>query len=425
MPAKQADNSGEFAKLMGQSIIDAHKEASVTPSSLKFGGQLPAGIENGIGRLRSLTIGKYAADVADTNKRGKPYFMGQAEAIEPVELHGQKVKGIIFKVGPEPLFDTPEKKSDTSRKTFAQHYKFMYDHLKQLGMRELADVSKLKPDMVEEYLRKEMKRLSEEGPCFRYRTWEGQCVIAEKDSKGHFRCYQIKRNPSTHEWDKSTKTPLAGAKHGPFKTEQEIKAAGVYVGEPMVNVVWMELCDAPTVKPQMQDNSEDAGEYSPTPSDNGASRDTIPFDEFAGQQGDNTENDANEDTNDTNDVDVLVEAANPDGQNDGAAQNKLEELAVANGYSSEEVADAPNWEAVGEMARSPKAGGVATAEAATPAPAKDDMVKYSTPDKKKKGVMREVDCQVVSVDKKRGTCKLKAMDKAGTVYENVPFAEIK
>lgn len=120
---------------------------------------LPGGIKNGRAKLTMLKLGEYKSG----DNKGQPFFMAQATVIAPTHHNGMRVQGLLTKIGPEALCDTPKVKSEKGRKTFDQHYSWMLGQLKLLGMAD---------DVEFEDLPEEFERLLEEAPVIAFQTRE-------------------------------------------------------------------------------------------------------------------------------------------------------------------------------------------------------------------------------------------------------------
>ena len=162
MAGKTSNSS--LAKLAKYGAASAHAESKDTEVRLGAGGNLPEGIEMGAAQLIEVKIGEYGPD---TQLKGEPYFMARAIVREPVEYDGMTTR-----IGPEPLCDTPD--SQGKRKTFADHWDWMYNELKKLGA---ADALSAMEDPVNE-IEGVMQALVESGVHIRFRTWKGKATPA-------------------------------------------------------------------------------------------------------------------------------------------------------------------------------------------------------------------------------------------------------
>ena len=127
---KKTGVSGIHAKLKAKGIDKAHKAVRSNPVETPSGGRLPAGIEGGIAKLRSVTLGEYKNGAM----KGEPYLMAAAIVIAPAEHNGIPVKGLQTRIGPEPLCDTPDKQGENARKTLKDHVNWCENQIKLLGI---------------------------------------------------------------------------------------------------------------------------------------------------------------------------------------------------------------------------------------------------------------------------------------------------
>lgn len=430
MPAKE-ETSGILVSL-GSQVVEAFDAGKNKPVELSFGGNLPGGIENGVAQLRDLRIGKYQDG---TKLAGKPYFMGQAVVMFPKEIKGQKLVGLYTKIGPEPLTATPDRQGDKSRKTFAEHFDWMLQHLMQLGA-NLGGLQGKTPLEVENHLRLVMKALCKAAPYFRFRTWVGTKQVIAQDTDG--RWYLFNEN----EKGSRKRTP---AKPG-FATEEAAKKSFTYAGnEPQVQHVWGEIIHdyRSAIGNGMKDESEPQEGYSPS------NRISEPLDKSelssAADEKANKESSADQfnEFSDSGDnsghLDGLVMRATE--QEDEQAQDELIQMAVAAGYDESFVTSdkVQSWASLAEMIRNPQTGSeeaelASSDESSSDAeseptplatPAVKDVVHFNPIDPKtKKPAKKAVECEVISVDKKAKTVKLKLLRDGKTIFNAVPWDKI-
>lgn len=400
---------------MGRRLVDAFDFAKGKSVELNFGGQLPGGIENGVAQLRELKIGQYAPD---TKLAGKPYFLGQAVVIFPVELSGQKIAGLFTRIGPEPLCDTLDRAGQNSRKSFQDHFDWMVQHLKQLGWRSETLQARSAQEM-ESFLLAAMKALCQTAPYFRFRTWKGKKTVIERDADGKLYCFD--------EDDKGNRKRIPGK--GPYLSEQVAKVHNPYAGrDPLVQHVWGEVLPGyrPAPRQDVQDDTGDDFSTSYTPANNGsgsAGTDAASFNEFP-------EKDAPREEDKWRQLlDELVQRAEA---RDEQAQDELNERALNAGWSHDDVLSATNWNAVAAMIRNPRRhestdandeeDAPSASAADSGAPAVGSVMNYRPLDAKtKKPARRLVECEVMAVDASAKTAELKSLRDGKTVYAAVPW----
>jgi len=363
MPA-QEQKSGLLAS-MGGKAVEAFKNNMSRPPELNIGGGLPPGIDNGVARFTGAKLGVFK----DGDNKGKPFFMATGSVVSPKEVtlkDGSRVPvfGQTTKIGPEPLCDTPKGKG--KRKTASDHFNFMLDHLRSLGLDEY--LAKSLPGcqtdaQLEAVLNAGFAALKKQGPYFRFRTFKGDPTPAFP-------------NPRTTE-------------------------------------LWGE------VLPDFDPNLEGAGDNDQTgqPAHEASVNGVAPTgsaDDFQAAE----EEEAAAGTEE--DLDALALAADPGGSDDSEAQDRLEKLAIDAGYTAEEVSEAESWNAVDEMIRSPRGSDDTPPEPEPAKPAEPkvgDAVGYKPIDPKtKKPVKKAIQCEILAVDKKAKTVKLKNLSNPKAVY---------
>lgn len=173
----QTGKSAIFAKL-GAKAKQAHEKHKKEP--VTYGNpSLPDGIENGIAELRQCKFGIYK----DGKTKGQAFFMAAGIVKSPAEHNGVPIAGLRTQIGPEPLCDTPE--ASGKRKTFDDHYGWMLNELKKLGV----NAEEVGPDDLEATA----AALEKAGIHFRFRTWKGK-----KQTTGPYAGQEPRVN---HEWN--------------------------------------------------------------------------------------------------------------------------------------------------------------------------------------------------------------------------------
>lgn len=335
--AAQTQKNVNIAALLGDQGTKAFEANRDIPLMGK-NERLPAGIDNGIAQLKKIWVGQYK----DGPDKGKPFYMASGVVLLPEVHEGIPIKGRHTQVGPEPLFPTPTKGG--KRKTYEDHYAWMMNELMLLNPALEKNRDAMKPAN----LQATFDALIRAGIPFRFRTYKFAKQVPEQ--KGS-------------QWFLGTK--------GPYPSEAALKAANKYWNsEPMVNEEWLGACAKPmTVQPgQLPEEvgvideigTDDATTSAATADYDQAEAAGVPtepaVDEVAGQELETQTSGSSDDGGDAgavatapgnpeDDIPALVEAA---GADDDLAKARLEELAVALGYSSDDVANAPSWNDVGE-----------------------------------------------------------------------------
>lgn len=230
----QMQKSLLMAKLAakGKMSHDKHKN-----DELKLGFQeLPGDIKDGIAQLTKITFGEYGKDAEGKAKegaqispelKGQLYFMAQGTVVEPV-----RYAGLMTRVGPEPLCDTPSRGGANSRKSFDDHYAWMLNQLHGLLKNPVTGEAQRIVSM--EDVENTAALLAEKvKPYFRFSTSQGSAQKVQQDTDGKFYLYYVNRDGT-----------LAKAKgKGPWTNEEAAKKANPGVGrEPGVFHNWHGAC---------------------------------------------------------------------------------------------------------------------------------------------------------------------------------------
>lgn len=422
--AKQMTKSALTAKLgaAGRKAFDSHKSDE---TRLSAGGNLPAGIENGIAQLVMCKFGTYEqGDI-----KGEPYFMASAVVKLPTEVNGVPVQGLRTQIGPEPLCDTPTR----SRKTVDEHIDWVLNEFRKLGV----DTKELSFDDWEATA----AALQEEQPHIRFRTWSG----GRQDIK------QV-----NGKWVLVDEKGVQKA--GPYKSEAAAKAANPYAGqEPRVQHQWGGICefngevgggvtDETGDDPNVASAEAEAEGSAPWDADDldalaeaASNGDVEAQEKLTGQAklcnvnadeigtweevaelikaydasaGETTEDGSESEV----DLDALGAAAD---EGDEDAQGKLNEL----GAACDPALDGDDYPTWVEYAEAIKEAGVEYGTAAQgsdgPTPAKGEVWFYKNPKTKKK-----VECEVMAVFEDKRTCNLKSCVDGKTLFKNISFDEM-
>lgn len=127
---------------------------------------------------------------------------------------------------------------------------------------------------------------------------------------------------------------------------------------------------------------------------------------------------------DDEDVDSLIERANGD---DTEAQEKLSEMAVAKGYSEEDVSGAPSWQVIGDWIKGEDGEASSEEPAAdeSPIPAVGETYYYTPPKdpKNPKAAVKKHEVDVTAVNEAKQTADLKSLDDPKKSWKAVPWAD--
>lgn len=389
-----------LAKKLGAKVTAAHKANKDKPPEAG-NAKLPSGIEGGVAKLTMIKIDEYKTG----DLKGQPYFMAQGVVRLPVSHKGVPCRGRHTQIMPIPLCDTPTK----AKKTFAEHYADMLNHLKLLGVDTAATDGDMTPEEVDEFLQAAMVELvNPENPTFfTFRTWQGKKTeIVQRQGK-----WYAVQGEST--------------RGGPYPNQEAAKKANPYADrDPMVNETWDGRCDAPADEGEApMDDSAQAGDDAPA---------TETEDAGAAPPDDTETATAAEEPQEDWDAVVAAADADPSGKTSAgkAACKKLIDLGLSLGIDKAAIAGADNWAAVLEMIQAaqapagdeeaPSADEEAPAEEApadeTPAaPVKGSVVKWCwktkegkpMTDPKTKKPLKPSDHEILTVNLKNETVTLK------------------
>lgn len=348
MPANEKPvNIAHILGEAGKKAWEANKGLTVTAKNER----LPAGIENAIALVKKLWIGQYK----DGKDKGKPFFMGSAVVVFPLQHEGVPLKGRHTQIGPEPLFNTPDRSGD--KKTYESHYAWMMNELMLIN----PALEKNKEAMAPANLAATFAALLKANIYIRFRTFKmPKQEITQKGGKYFY-----------------------GKKS--YLSLDALKADNKYWDrEPMVNEQWLGCCAKPDLSSLIEKElpPEEAGiiEDQETQQMNAAASETGSTDDYdqaeaAGtttvidtEEGTESEVDTETDSEVSSsengddgtgtavatasddggdDLDALVTAAtDPDEEVSDPAKARLEELAIAAGYTSQQVDEAQAWEDV-------------------------------------------------------------------------------
>jgi hypothetical protein len=353
--AKQTAKSGLLAKY-GDKLKKAHE---ATKDSEPVGDQfaeLPPGIDGGIAELREIKFDQYK----DGELKGEYYFYAAGIVMAPEEFDGIDVRGRRTSIM-EPCCDTP--KSKGKRKTFEDHWGWISDQLKLIGL----PMKSLTVETVEAAINSFKATFKKDPVYIKFRTWRGQPSTEFPDPR------------TQHTWGGRT------TYEGPGDPDEEVQDSS-----PAPTLAKPSSKTPPAKKPVKQPEPEPQEEEQT-------------FDDGA------------------EDLDALLESAQ---NGDEGAKDKLEELAQAAGHSEEEVKAANTWEDVVEMIRNPAEGG-GNEESNGFAVSVGDMFFYKPTDKRTgKPSAKAVQCEVEEVDEDEQTVTLKNSIDGKSRYKNVPFDQL-
>lgn len=349
-------------KKLGSEFVKAHEEFKNVKPEPK--GELPGGIKNGIARLVNCKIVEIAK--GKTNE-GQLMFYASGSVVLPLEHDGIPVKGLFTQIM-EPIFATPTR----TRKTVAEHIKWVYSELASLGL----SLGALKPDTIEQA----MEALRKVPPYFRFRTWQPPKATTGK--------YAGKDTMTMHFWD--------GKVDYKPDTSADKKNA---------------VADTSTViEPPIPDSLPD--EHTEVPDKNTGVR----------EQPTQTAGDIDPDMVDRGDIDSLAMLADDNG--DLVAGQSLIDQALGLGVSKEATDKADNFRQVADLikaAKNPSQNG----DSGSIEIGMGEHWKFYPPNPKTKEKSKEaITGEIIHIDEATNTVNLKNIANAKFVYRNVPVDQL-
>ncbi len=383
--AKQVAKSGLAVKLSAKSR-EVFEENKAKPPEADAGARLPAGIENGVAQLRTCKFGIYQKG----DFVGEYFFQATGRVVEPAEVNGTPVRGLITRLGPVPICDTPKR-----NKSQADNF----DQVRQV-------LARLKGGTLEEYGAEEVEGIAalieEAKPYFRFRTWKGaKQVLGQKGGKWYL---------FNGDGDgKPVGAPIQGK--GPYPSEAAAKAVNPYAGrEPLVNEVWSDCCEyvpADDAGAGVDDSSGDEApsDDKPTNATTSAADEDRPADEAAdGEEG-------------GVDLRSLVEAADRNDGDDAECVEAQQAIIVA----AEPLGiDTDAYDTWGEVVDLIEAGGAGESESEGGAEEEEgenewEPSKGETIEARLKGLKKPVKSKITSVDAKSKTVTIQRLDNKALV----------
>lgn len=395
---KQTAKSGLAAKLgaKGAEAFEKHKRDE---AKVPGGGSLPAGIENGIAKLKKCYFDKYKKG----DYEGEYYFLASGTVVAPTVHNGIPIEGLSTMVM-EPCCET--KNRDGKITTIEEHIQRITNHMKLLG----AETDEITFDQLEDVA----AALEAEGTHFRFRTWQGEpnekypnprvneqwrgrCDIDVAVDEDVVDNTSEGGNDAPEENAVDYEALLKAAKSKNAKTAEEAQTRISDLAEAAgladeVNAA--EDWDAAIAI--LQGAGDGAG------SDDGAEA-------AAGAEGDE-------------DLDALAVAAD---EGDEEANARLVELAEAAGINLDEHPEP--WVEFVEHLK----GGGEEAEGDSEEWNVNEVATYTVSSivvnpktKKKTTVNKDVECEITAINAKAGTCTLKNLEDGKTLYKDVPLSDL-
>jgi hypothetical protein len=410
-----------------QASFDAHKNDQV---ELPSAGGLPAGLDDVIAKLVNIDFGVLPDD--DPYNPGKPYFSARGIVVEPevVEIDGREkvIKNLSTYLNREILADTPD--APGKRRTFDQHFAYVLNHLRMLGI----DTEELDFEDLEDAC----QELVDSGTYFRFRTWQGKPTEAYPNPRvnhewmGEVEGYADIRGKS------SSKSVEVEDDDDDIEEEEEVTANA--------STDWVQLgieadededFDVSPLEEEAESQGLDPDDYD-TYEDLGKalSEENVTEDEEDEEDEEEDEEDSEDDSEDTDEDDSDDEdsmsledyAKLADDEEDDDAMDTISAACEEEGLDEE---DYDTWADCVKAIRESQGGSSEDEEEdedeeddeeESSTPEKDDVVGYKPPKKRK-----AVECVVTAVYEnlrgKKRICNLKNLD-SGEEYKSVSWDDL-
>lgn len=370
-PMAQQQQMSNLAKKLG-ARLSAANEATIGKPVDTGTRRLPPGIREGIARLSTM----YTKDYTEGALKGESFFRASAIVVYPEMHNGEKVSGAVTSVMVS-LCDI-KAEGDRKAKSFEENFKVMRDTIMSLGIAEC----------------KETKATDPTGE----RTWAyWQAAMQMLTDQQRAKTNPVYVQFSTRGW-----TPPA--KPGQPKPEERVieNWHGLATPEQVAKLFGGHGKPDPASAVQESNGAVQSVSTDPPPAPT--------FDEFAPSE-----------YSLADEVGALVATATQEeGEDAQAATMRLQELAIAAGWSKEQVDAASDWAQVGDMALSGP-----SEQAETPILTVGSRWMYSR--RTKDGtVMKDkngkdfpaVEVEVTSLDNGKQTCTIK------TTKDNKPVLDV-
>lgn len=244
MAAQTTNAMAGLMQKMGKQVLEAHKEFAGAEVKYSNMGELPAGIQNGIAQLVDIKVDK----IADGKDNAGEYYFYAAGIVQEPETFTDKagnvhnLKGMRTSII-ESLFDTPSK----SRKTFKEHWAWMYNELGKLGI----ETDKLDPQNMEATF----QAMAKAGIHFKFRTYS---FPKRKPGEPGYDPKYADREPQVfHDWQGAVEYKQSEAGSGVQDDTAPAATAVTATKPPANNKPTAKPTPAPAAKP---DTSADMGD---------------------------------------------------------------------------------------------------------------------------------------------------------------------
>jgi outer membrane biosynthesis protein TonB len=437
MPPMQ--KKGSFVAKLGNKLFQAHEQHKNDETEYSGFGSLPGGINNGVAQLIECSIEQI--ERADSKNKGEYYFRAVGTVILPRDHEGVPIAGLRTQLM-ENIFETPD--SMGKRKTVEEHWAFILNELRKLGL-ETADMDVTSDESIQTSL----DALVQSAPYFRFRTWQPP---KSKDPQ-----YKDREPQVMHFWDgflpdfvpeiqsgvvdnseeanqqEDTSTTAQARGKAPTKpTQTQQKPTQAPTRAPN-SPAKPQPTNKPTTSTQKPTSPQKAPQTAQKPTQGKTTQQPKPQTRTTTKTNPKSpdEIDPPNETVSTStgelpeDLNELAQLA----VDDTAAQDRLREIAIEAGLSDKDVDDAPNWEAlIGLIEATINNQGnttETTEEQEVFVPEVGSVWGYKPNDPKtSRPVAKAMDCKIIAVDEKNGTCTLENLEDSRKKYQKVPFDKL-
>jgi hypothetical protein len=403
MPKKKAEG-GLLAKYSDKlrTAFEAHKGDETEFSSF---GDLPPGITNGVAQVVTCKFDQYKSG---EGLIGEYYFQAEAIVVSPRKHAGIRVAGKRTRIGPEPLCNTPQRKS---RPTTDDHVQWILNEMRKMG----ADTEDMEPEDLEDTA----QAIQEEQPYISFRTWQGKATDEYPNPRVNSEWNGVVEDFDPDSVEEGEEEEEMLTERPPPNGRAAKAAATAPAATARAKAPPATATAAAPGKPAPPAKAPNASATAAKPGKAAKpAKEEVPTPE--------------ENFDDTGDLDSLAEAADADDQE---AQNALTEQAIELGVTEKQLKKAKNWAAVvalimeakgteeeaeegeGEEAdeeaseEGEEAGEGEDEEEPEYVPAKGDIIGFKPVDPKtKKPARKATEHEVLSVNTGKKLVTLKSLD---------------
>lgn len=378
---KQVKKSGLTAKY-GDDIRKAHEAHKDDELRLGAGGDLPAGIENGIAQLVDCKFDVYK----DGNNAGEYYFYAAGVVKEPKKVGAVPVEGLRTSVM-EAVCETTTRAGEV--RSVEYHIDRIYNELRKLGV----DTAELDPADLESVA----AALKEAQPHFRFRTWQGKPTPQYPDPRVNHDWRGVVEN-----YEEDGEGTEDAVEDATGDDDAETLAARADAGDHEAQLALTKQAQQAGVDPDAYDTWAAVAEA--IAEGGGAAEEEEAEEEEAAEGEEASEGEIS-----------LQDLGDMADEGDEEAIDKLTEAAEEAELDPDEY---PTWKELADALVAARTEGGEEEEEETPPPEKGDVMFYKPPKAKK-----ALECEITAVLPKAQKVNLKALDD-GRTFKGVAWDEL-